>query len=49
MSKHIHSQGGRSTKHTDIQQEHHRVAPRLKGVVKNVGIKPKKKMPKGKG
>lgn len=33
----------RATKHTDIQQEPHRVASRLEGVVKNVGITPQKK------
>lgn len=36
----------RSTKHTDTQVEPHRVAARLEGVVKNRGIKPKKKSPK---
>ncbi len=33
----------RSTKHTDIQKEPMRVASRLEGVVKNRGIKNKKK------
>ncbi len=36
----------RSTKHTDIQQQPHRVASRLEGVVKNTGIKNKKKAKK---
>ncbi|HEY0964511.1 MAG TPA: hypothetical protein VGE31_01805 [Candidatus Paceibacterota bacterium] len=36
----------RSTRHTDIQIEHHRVASRLEGVVKNTGIKNKKKIKK---
>lgn len=35
-----------TTKHTDIQQQPPRVAARLEGVVKNKGIKPKKKEPK---
>jgi hypothetical protein len=35
----------RSTRHTDVQQEPRRVASRLEGVVKNIGIKPKKKEP----
>jgi len=33
----------RSTKHTDIQQAPHRVASRMEAVVKNRGIKNKKK------
>lgn len=33
----------RSTKHTDEQQEPHRVASRMEGVVKNLGTKPKRK------
>jgi hypothetical protein len=38
----------RSTKHTDVQQEPPRVAARLEGVVRNKGIKPKKKVSKTK-
>lgn len=38
----------RSSKYDAIQQEPHRVAPRLEGVIKNRGIKPKKKKPKQK-
>ncbi len=43
MNTHNTNNVPRSTKHTDVQQGHHRVASRLEGDVKNVGIKPKKK------
>ncbi|MCB9811000.1 MAG: hypothetical protein H6779_04805 [Candidatus Nomurabacteria bacterium] len=43
MNKHLIQGDPRSTKHTDIQQTPHRVAPRLKEVVKNKGTKEGKK------
>lgn len=45
--KGVHPQP-RSTKHSDIQKEPPRVAHRLEGVVKNTGIKPRKKAKKSK-
>ena len=47
MKKFFPKNEPRSTKHTDVQQEPRRVASRLEGVVRNLGIKPKKKEPKG--
>lgn len=44
MKKNL-SKTKRLRRHIDIQQQPHRVAARLEGVVKNRGIKPKKKEP----
>lgn len=46
--KKVHTGSVRSTKHTDIQAEPRRVAARQEGVVRNIGIKPTKKLPKQK-
>lgn len=49
MNKHHHVQGEpRSTRNSDVRQTPPRVAPRLKAVVKNKGIKEQKKEPKNK-
>jgi hypothetical protein len=44
--KEIKPNSARPHRHTDIQRAPHRVAARLEGVVKNLGIKPDKKSPK---
>jgi hypothetical protein len=44
--KHTQSQPAHSNRHTDKQQDHHRVAARMEGVVKNLGTKKQKKEPK---
>lgn len=46
MKKFFGKNDVRSSKHTDIQQEPRRMPSRLEGVVRNLGIKPKKKEPK---
>ena len=44
--KNIQSQPSHGNRHTDKQQEPHRVPARMEGVVKNLGTQKQKKQPK---